>query len=85
MSNEEVRQFQFGCFFVVLMNGGMAAIGKFAGVPAEWWILAAGIAIMIGVFGLCTVMIRGWMPKDKLDWDGFAWYCHKHSKQKGEI
>ncbi len=82
MSNEEVCQFQFACFFSVMMNGGMAIMVHWAGLPAEWWILMAGIAIMSAAFGLCAIMIRGYMPKNKIDWDGFGVYCYKHRNDK---
>lgn len=82
MSNEEMRQFQFGCFMVIIMNGTMALLTKWLGLPVEWWLISLSLAFMFTVFGLCTVMIRGWMPKDKPDWDSFGADCQRQFKDK---
>lgn len=82
MSNEEVCQFQFACFFSVVMNGGFAVLLKVLGLPPEWWIISAMIAIACAAFGGCTVLIRGYMPKDKIDWDGFGAFCYKKFRQE---
>jgi hypothetical protein len=60
-----------------MMNGGMGYIAKFVGLPPEWWLISLMLTVAMVVFLLCTIMIRGWMPRDKPNWDNFGKSCFK--------
>jgi hypothetical protein len=77
MSNEETRQTQWAMLWTILMNGSLALVVKFVGMPPEWWVLMLGVAFMHVVFLFCIVLLRGWMPKDKPDWDKFGAECQR--------
>ena len=82
MSNDEVRQFEFACCYTIMMNGSLAGLVKWLGMPPEWWVLMLCVALISAMVLLSLLMVRGWMPKDKPDWDGFGAYCQR--KYKGD-
>ena len=81
MNNEDVRMTQWGMLMVLVLNGSLALLMKFAGLKPEWWVMMLCLAVFAAVMLFCMVLLRGWMPKDKTDWDNFAVSCHRHFKE----
>lgn len=70
MNNDEIRQFQFACSFCILMTIAMSCVLMLIFTPftQRESLIMLGFTSIAGISGivlLSTIMIRGWMPKDK--------------------